>query len=378
MNCHICDGNLDTVAQMANMRRVTSDCRAWPSGGAIAVCSTCGAVQKVRDAAWHADCQRIYRSYIAYRQGQGAEQAVFVDGVGQRRSDLLISRIDDVSPLASSGRLLDVGCGMGTLLSAFKRQRPDWHLVGQDLGDAHLQSVEAIVGKGNFVSGDLDQVPGAFDLVTAIHVLEHVEHPAAFLQTLRERLTPSGRIFVQVPNVDANPFDLLIVDHATHFSATILGQVINAGGCARDVLTGDWVARELSALAKPGQGSAIEVESPERSRALVRAHICWLDDLRGAAMDQARSGGLGIFGTSIAGTWLASELGNAVEFFVDEDTTRVGTNHMGRPILAPMDTAPSARVFMPMLPVAAKSVAARLSGAPATFILPPDLPGSKM
>jgi hypothetical protein len=43
----------------------------------------------------------------------------------------------------------------------------------------------------------------------------------------------------------------------------------------------------------------------------------------------------GIFGTSIAGTWLYGELGDRTSFFVDEDPARAGKAHLGVRIIAP-------------------------------------------
>jgi len=45
----------------------------------------------------------------------------------------------------------------------------------------------------------------------------------------------------------------------------------------------------------------------------------------------------GIFGTSVAAMWLFGQLGDAVSFFVDEDTSRQGTELYGKPVFHPKD-----------------------------------------
>ena len=67
---------LEEIAGFGALPRVTSDCRAFPPGGRIAVCGACGAVQKPTDANWQAEVSAIYRQYEPYHQAGGVEQAV--------------------------------------------------------------------------------------------------------------------------------------------------------------------------------------------------------------------------------------------------------------------------------------------------------------
>jgi hypothetical protein len=71
----------------------------------------------------------------------------------------------------------------------------------------------------------------------------------------------------------------------------------------------------------------------------------------------------GIFGTSIAATWLQAQTGDAAKFFVDEDQNRVGQTHLGRPILSPARIPKEAPVYIALPNVIASSVALRLRAA---------------
>jgi len=52
----------------------------------------------------------------------------------------------------------------------------------------------------------LDQVGGeAFDLVSCVEVIEHVENPAALLRSCRAVVAPSGRVVLTTPNVESAP-----------------------------------------------------------------------------------------------------------------------------------------------------------------------------
>jgi 2-polyprenyl-3-methyl-5-hydroxy-6-metoxy-1,4-benzoquinol methylase len=76
--------------------------------------------------------------------------------------------------------VLEVGVGEGEVSSRLQRSFPGAHFVGVDLPDAGLAAnwrARDIVG----LFGDIGRLPfppKSFDLVLAIEVLEHVEHPA--------------------------------------------------------------------------------------------------------------------------------------------------------------------------------------------------------
>ena len=100
-------------------------------------------------------------------------------------------RLKDVSSV------IDVGCGSG----AFLRQIEVARAVGIDRNpDVHACLSE----HGIEVHDDLAELavaePGAFDVICAFEVLEHVENISAILEPVRTVLRPGGRLFVSVPN----------------------------------------------------------------------------------------------------------------------------------------------------------------------------------
>jgi hypothetical protein len=84
----------------------------------------------------------------------------------------------------------------------------------------------------------------------------------------------------------------------------------------------------------------------------------------------ARGGNFGIFGTSVAATWLAGDLGDAVEFFVDEDPARQGRRHLGRPIYAPQQVPKGASVYLAFVAQVSSAIAQRLGALPIRFASP--------
>lgn len=381
--CHHCDtsrvNTLRTIEGYEELYRVSSDCMPVAPGGELAVCMQCAAVQKPLTNQWQTLIDTIYRQYQIYHQSGGKEQVVFNTQTGQAagRSLTLLRKLTEPLALSASGRMLDVGCGNGALLAAMGNLYPQWRLTGTELNDQHRQAIESLPGVEAFHTGEAHQTPGQFDLVTLIHVLEHIPHPAVFLRSLSAKLQPAGQLLIEVPDHQRNPFDLLIADHSTHFSPAVLRRVIRQAGLQVKLLERTLIPKELTAAAvlpvqSPSRDDDPEPLSPADALQDVTRHINWLRRFADEARAHACHDPVGVFGTSIAGTWLGATLGDGVAYFVDEDTSRHDRPFMGKPVLAPTDRAArQAKVILALPHWLATQVATRLQDTGIEWILPP-------
>jgi cyclopropane fatty-acyl-phospholipid synthase-like methyltransferase len=101
-------------------------------------------------------------------------------------------------------RVLDIGCGSGSVSYAMAAGSGAT-VVGIDLSPENVAFARRRFAHPNlsFVVGDAtrDLPAGAFDVVVASNVLEHVERRAAFLAKVQARLTPR-RWLLRVPMID--------------------------------------------------------------------------------------------------------------------------------------------------------------------------------
>ncbi len=373
--CHACgQPTLNEIPGFSRLRRATSDCRPWPAGGRLCICDSCGCVQKPADAAFVRDVAAIYAGYAIYHQSGGAEQAVFnASGQAVSRSSRLVEALRSHVSLPAKGRLLDVGCGNGATLRAFSQAEPGWSLAGTELDDRHRRQIESISRVESLYTCALRDVPGSFDVVTMVHVLEHIPRPAAFLAEARSKLSGNGLLVVEVPDYTRNPFELLIADHCTHFSAATTALLLQRALYAAVNVAEDWVPKELTLVARaaatpPPPPPAV---SPSSARKCVEEDLGWLSRLIESARRLAQRGDFGLFGTSIAATWLFAELEGSVRFFVDEDPNRVGNTCLGRPIYHPSQVPAGSQVLLALPSQVAIAIRPRIAREEVVYHLPP-------
>jgi 2-polyprenyl-6-hydroxyphenyl methylase/3-demethylubiquinone-9 3-methyltransferase len=104
-------------------------------------------------------------------------------------------------PLAGK-TALDVGCGAGLIAEPLARLGAavtgiDASLPVIDVARAHAAAQGLAI---DYRVGEVTELKGSFDLITAMEVVEHVADPAAFLKALSRLLAPGGLLVLSTPN----------------------------------------------------------------------------------------------------------------------------------------------------------------------------------
>ena len=358
-NCHICS-SLDTLkifTKFASFKRVTSDCKPWSSGGLLGICSECASVQKPIYDDWVAEANQIYSDYSIYYQGGGHEPKVYSEGFELLvdRSNQMLERIFGQLNLNTSGKLLDIGCGNGAVLRSICKILPGWSLEGTEIDDRYKAEIESIVGVKKVHIGGVLPEGEFYDVITMVHVLEHIPNPQVTLEKISRLLRPEGVLLVVVPDLATNPFDIIVADHCSHFYNLSLNKLLHNSGYTNIYSTSTMMDRQLIAIAKV-DGNSISTNSiyiPRPENIINR-----LDSFRQMTC-RLVADKVGILGSSINAVWLASEMDLKFDFFVDEDISRVGRKLLGKPIVNPTSVEFST-VLIPMPHPWCKDISNRL------------------
>lgn len=354
----------------SELYRVTSDCKPWMSSGLLKICKNCGTVQKVNNQILQNEIAKIYKDYSIYHQGSGSEQVVFENESGsfKSRSFQIISKLKENNLLDKVGILLDIGCGNGGFLKAFQNLFPDWISSGYEISEKYKSEVLAIPNVASFYSGSFDLIKEKYDLITLIHVLEHLSNPQDYLKKIKNLLSSKGVLLIQVPNFRENPFDLLIADHIVHYNLNTLELLVSRIGGKIIYYSQDLVPKEITICIFFGdvrKNELRELFQPENTStnfAIVNKYIDGLKKFINIVTTESKNAkSLGVFGTSIAATWVFSELfQSGIDFFVEEDPNRVGKEIFNVPIIIPEKVPPDSTLIFPFKAKVADSIFQRL------------------
>jgi SAM-dependent methyltransferase len=113
---------------------------------------------------------------------------------GERRRALrLMMILMNMTRIGEPARALDVGCSQGHFLERMKDHWFGIETVGYDL----YRDPDRV----HAVTVDKNLITGKFDLISCIHVLEHIYDPMAELEWMNSLLAEDGTLVLELPTV---------------------------------------------------------------------------------------------------------------------------------------------------------------------------------
>lgn len=159
------------------------------------------------------------RQYRFYRCPE-CRLVVYDARTGVNQAKYIFSRVDPAAPTRQNrghrqtyafikkhagarGRMLDLGCGDGTVL--WLARQDGWDVHGVELFPEQTRLVRETLGLDVETSDIMtyDGADAAWDCVVLTHVLEHLPDPVAALGKIRRLLKPGGAGVLEFPNIDA-------------------------------------------------------------------------------------------------------------------------------------------------------------------------------
>ena len=150
-----------------------------------------------------------------------------------------------------SGRLLDMGCGLGFFLKAMAPYAT-WDGYGCEISPVAVRYARETLGLRNVVCGRLDEAdlpPQFFDIVTMWDVLDHIPRPDPVLRRCHALLREGGVCFIRTPNVSVQlprarlnkllrgiqpgVAYLQARDHAHHYRESSIRRLLERNGFSR-------------------------------------------------------------------------------------------------------------------------------------------------
>lgn len=167
--------------------------------------------------------------------------------------------LDDFEQYRQTGKLLDVGCGIGLFLIEAKKR--GWEVYGTEFTDKAMAVCES--AGLNMQQGKLNPDlyrENEFDVVTSFEVLEHIYNPQEEIQNIKKILRPGGLFYFTTPNFNAlerrwlkGKYDVIAYpEHLSYYTKKTADYLLTKNGFTKKRLTttGISLGRIASSLGK--------------------------------------------------------------------------------------------------------------------------------
>lgn len=178
-----------------------------------------------------------------YQEGYYRE---WIEKQMKKRISMWKKRLKELKGYRVRGRLLDVGCGLGTFLKLAEEEK--FEIQGTELSEYVSRYAKENLGIDVF-RGSLEDAhfPGeSFDVVTVWHTLEHLPDPKSTLKEINRLMKKEGLLVVATPNLSNHITRILYLIakrkklklfssqakewHLYHFSENTLSSMLKATG----------------------------------------------------------------------------------------------------------------------------------------------------
>lgn len=368
MRCEICQSTMQ-IENLLSKNFVFSDCKVWTGELPTIYKCECGYVRKSYKSNLWDSIVKAYEDYSPFFQSSGVEQLSVIssNGHGKRRSDILVEFLLSNLEKRTQISVLDYGCGNGPILKSIRNYFDSVILSGADLGEKPRCEIESIQAGTKYVNLLESRIDESYDLVSLIHVLEHLENPRVTLSNLVQHLNLNGYLLIQVPNTSQNPFDMQIIDHISHFSTKSLFNIVKELDL-EIIYLGEVIGREITVLLRKSvQNKVMELTTELEDIPISRTRDFLSNWRLCIESNIVLKKDLYIFGTSIAASWvfsICSELCIDILAFVDEDPSRVGSKLFDRRIISveEYNLLSNSAIFLALTPNVANQIQNRIKG----------------
>jgi 2-polyprenyl-3-methyl-5-hydroxy-6-metoxy-1,4-benzoquinol methylase len=194
--CNIC-GNTQYSPVFSGPDRLTG----MPGSFHLVQCNECSILLQNPRLVWdqlkgyYPDAD--YTAYETTKNNQPSKLKIWVQTYGIRK---WLKAIEKIQP---TGKLLDIGCGIGTFLSIARSS--GWEVEGVEpnayAADYVRDVLKIPVQKATFPETKLPFA--SYDIITMWNVLEHLPEPIQSIQSIHRLLKPGGWLILSLPNVES-------------------------------------------------------------------------------------------------------------------------------------------------------------------------------
>jgi 2-polyprenyl-3-methyl-5-hydroxy-6-metoxy-1,4-benzoquinol methylase len=313
--CLICESK-EQIILKSKFKFVSSDIKKVKFTSDFFICSMCGCLQKKINKDYLKNVNKIYNYYTGFSKYDEIDQKKVSDLGISNRCDLLFKKFLNKKKYYE---ILDYGSSNGAMLMPFINLSKK--LYATDL-KCNLNS--KILKNKNFIKflniNNFKNSKKKYDLITMIHVLEHLNKPHEVLSTIGEKLKKKGIIFIQIPNFFLNPFDLSVYDHTIHFDIDSLFELAKVSNLKIIKIDKEFMNGEFSIILKKTN----KKENIKRSKISILEKVNCFNRFKKNISNISKIKNMSILGTSISSLCIKHNFKGKINNFYDEDRSKIG------------------------------------------------------
>jgi len=183
--------------------------------------------------------------------------------------------LDYFEQFRKTGKLIDVGCGIGYFLEEAKKR--GWEVYGTEYTDEAIKICEAkgiIMKKGVLNPADFEA--SSFDVITSFEVLEHINNPQQEIENFNTILRSGGLVYLTTPNwnsllryrLKAAYNVITYPEHLSYYTKKTIAKLFQSKGFKRHKIqtTGVSLTRLKTSSGKSDQAFISETSDDEMLR----------------------------------------------------------------------------------------------------------------
>ena len=173
------------------------------------------------------------------------------------------------------GSVLEIGSSSGFFLCSLREE--GWSVRGVEPSSPLSQYARENLGldiqTGFFTETTFQNE--TFNLIIALHVLEHTTNPIEFLKAIHSKLSRDGILFIEVPNIfsmraNRSIYDYFSSIHMMMFTPITISNLLSKTGF--QTIMQEVTDRGISVLAKPGAQKTFQKESVRKIKTALWKH----------------------------------------------------------------------------------------------------------
>ena len=311
--------------------------------GCIKLCKSCAVVI----CSQFFSQEQLHFTTQEYRGSRQTDQPKKKDrhGTATTRTELQAFNISQMLQTPAP-KILDIGCFDGRLLLHLSDLVRGGSFTGVDI---MVDAGDEVMGeRGITLSTDLKRaLDGEYDLIIISHSISYFPDLPLLLSAFRSALACGGTLYIQMPDIVANPYYLLMGDQFFTFTPDCLIYLLTVHGFRALRLPVLMFPREAVVVATVGELNPRLVGDIGRRATDIESCLSFLQKKRHSSRNYETATAFGIFGTTANAAFVDESTSCLAKFFVDEDPRRSQGLFRGKEVRSLEKLTQQDRIYFP-------------------------------